>query len=96
MMPWEWINYTVDIETAGEFTAKLHYGTPMPSHTGMMLLVDGVTVGRFKLPRHKDPGFGVDQFTECSVKLPSGRHLITLIALSSGANMDYIDFTLNK
>ncbi|MBQ7649390.1 MAG: family 16 glycosylhydrolase [Victivallales bacterium] len=94
MMPWEWLNYTVDIETAGEYTAKLHYGTPMPSHVGMMLLVDGTEVGRFKLPRHKDSGFTVDQFTECSVKLPSGRHLITLIALSSGANMDYIEFTV--
>ncbi len=96
MAAWEWINYTVDIENAGEYTAKLHYGTPMPLHDGMILLVDGAIACRFKLPRHKDDGFGIDQFTECKVKLPAGRHLLTLIALSSGANMDYIEFKVEE
>ncbi len=96
LIAWEWLNYTVDIETAGEYNAKLHYGTPMPRNDGLLILVDGKKVGHFKLPRHKDDSFSVDQFSEIKVQLPAGRHVIKLIALSSGANMDYIEFTMNN
>ena len=96
----EWVNYTVDIEEDGDYSAILHYGTPMKNPRGIRLRLDGSLINLadggsdalFKVKRHDNDGFGVDTFLEIKVKLPKGRHILTLDALSSGVNMDYIEF----
>ena len=90
----EWVNYTVDIAEEGEYSAVLHYGTPMKNLRGVMFRLDGNPINRalFKVKRHDSDGFDVDSFLEIRVILPRGRHILTLHALSSGINMDYIEF----
>ena len=46
----EWINYTVEVRRSGSYQAKLLYGTPRKTRHGILLLVDGVPAGEFKLP----------------------------------------------
>ena len=97
----EWVNYTVDIAEEGEYTAVLHYGTPIKNRRGIRLRLDGnlTRVHDFlgnafvNVNQHDDEGVGVDSFLERKeVFLPKGRHILTLDALSSGINMDYIEF----
>ncbi|MBR4673692.1 MAG: family 16 glycosylhydrolase [Victivallales bacterium] len=96
----EWINYTVDIAEEGEYSAVLHYGTPMKHSRGVRLRLDGNLIKRsrydwdalFKVKSHDNDGFEVDSFLEIRTILPKGRHILTLDALSSGINMDYIEF----
>ena len=96
----EWINYTVDIAEEGEYAAILHYGTPMKHSRGVRLRLDGNLIKRsrydwdalFKVKSHDNNGFEVDSFLEIRAILPKGRHILTLDVLSSGINMDYIEF----
>ncbi len=68
--------------------------TPMKNLRGVMFRLDGNPINRalFKVKRHDSDGFDVDSFLEIRVILPRGRHILTLHALSSGINMDYIEF----
>ena len=84
----------------GEYSAILHYGTPMKHSRGVRLRLDGNLIKRsrydwdalFKVKSHDNDGFEVDSFLEIRTILPKGRHILTLDALSSGINMDYIEF----
>ena len=90
--PWEWINYTVDIQKAGKYKATLHYGTPMPFLKDALLLVDGTIVGRFAIRSHGGHTFQVDTESVAEIELPAGRHELKFLALSGGFNCNFIDF----
>ena len=92
----EWINYTVEVRKSGRYQAKLQYGTPVSNPHGIMLLVDGIDAGEFKLLPH-DPKFGysADSYAEIDgIELSKGKHVLTLLFCRSAVNLSHIDFQL--
>ncbi|MBR4673616.1 MAG: family 16 glycosylhydrolase [Victivallales bacterium] len=90
--PWEWMNYTVDIQKAAKYKVTLHYGTPLNYMKDALILLDGVIVGRFPIRSHGGNTFEVDTTSTVEIELPAGRHELKFLALSGGFNTDYIDF----
>ena len=94
IFPWEWMNYTVEVEKTGTYTAKISYGTPLLNRRGFLLLVNHNPAGEFPVLTHKQElGFGVTSISEVKgIKLQAGRNLLTLIAQSGGINIRDIEF----
>lgn len=78
----EWVNYTVDIAKSGMYVATFRYGTPIRSANEAILLVDGVCAGAFQLSTEA-AGWSPTLVSKIEVKLPAGRHVITLLLRSS-------------
>lgn len=92
----EWVNYTVDIQEAGSYTAVLHYGTwNEDAPKGVAILLDGEEIGYFKTPRGKN--FAARSLTSTlpEVILPAGRHELRLLLLRSSINIGGLEFKKN-
>ncbi|MFA6930049.1 MAG: family 16 glycosylhydrolase [Lentisphaeria bacterium] len=88
----EWINYTVDIQAAGNYTAELLYGTPFGGEQNVILFLDGKEIGMFRLFQHEAEHWGCDSLAEIQhLKLPDGRHHLTLLMIG-GFNMSTLEF----
>lgn len=88
----EWLNYTVQVRSAGLYQAVLKYGTPIPAPRGVLLLVDGHPAGEIPITAHAANHFGVDTESVLKgIKLTEGKHLLTLIFLRSGVNLSTLE-----
>ena len=80
IMPGEWINYTVDIKTAGKYRIDMRYGTAMQGHHAVYVVLDGNVVGALTFDYTDDADSWALNKTVAidDVELPSGRHVISL------------------
>jgi beta-glucanase (GH16 family) len=80
IMPGEWVNYTVDIKTAGKYRIEMRYGTAMQGHHAVYVVLDGETAGALKFDYTGDAdSWALDKTVAVDgVDLPSGRHVISL------------------
>ncbi len=92
----EWINYSVDIASAGRYTAMLDYGTPFGGSNELLLLLDGKKIGKFLLKKHDSENWQIDTRAELKdLELPAGKHLLTLV-IRGGYNMGSLEFVQQK
>ena len=97
-----WVEWTVDVPTAGRYALLLKYASPESAER--LVLLDGVELGRAKLPTTggysapdrddwavellRDP-----QGAPARVDLTAGRHLLRLANPDGrGCNLDYVEF----
>lgn len=80
----EWIKYTIDIQKAGRYRVKFHYGTPRDFGHRVDLLLDDKQIGTIgPLKQHKASHWGVDTVSETEVVLPAGRHVLRILFVGS-------------
>jgi PKD repeat protein len=85
----EWVNYTVNVVTAGEYTATFRTAAWNDGHT-ITLSVDGTPVGSAELANTGSSEAYVD--TTMSVSLSAGTHTLTVQFSGDGENLDYLSF----
>ena len=90
----EWMDYTVDVRTAGTYRVSLTYGTGNPVRNTVELSVDGVHRGTFDCPY---PGKW-DWSTQTAkplegLKMEKGRHVIRLL-VTGYLSIGEIEWTL--
>lgn len=92
----EWLKYTVDIESAGDYRAVLNYGTPVRGRDHRLyLFIDGIPepAGIFTLKPHKEPHWKCSEKAEIrTVRLPKGRHRLVLVPVGA-FNFSNLEFT---
>ncbi|WP_322743868.1 PKD domain-containing protein [Methanofollis aquaemaris] len=88
--PGEWLEYTVEIEEAGRYTAGFSLATPQAGKE-CILLVDGVVVGRVTAPN--TGGWGTYETIETGVDLPAGTHVLRVVFPQGWVNADAVTFT---
>lgn len=95
----EWLKYTVDIESAGDYRAVLNYGTPVRGRDHRLyLFIDGIPepVGIFTLKPHKEPHWKCSEHAVIgSLHLPKGRHRLVLVPVGA-FNFSNLEFTKNN
>jgi Domain of unknown function (DUF362)/Carbohydrate binding module (family 6) len=97
----EWLNFTVDVKTAGAYTLSIPYTSNGHGHISLTL-DGGRPLATIEIPSTNDPkdplawrqwhhwAFLTDAAT---VSLPAGRHVLTLkIEANGNMNLDSIDF----
>ena len=62
-----------------EFKVPFTYGTPDEGNHGVLIACDDDIVGRLKLHPHEYPDWRATTKGEVTVKLPAGRHVLTLL-----------------
>ena len=87
----EWLNYTVDIETAGTYQATLPYGTPSKGPFDVKLFLDDRETAVFSLTSQGARGHEINKQTTATLELPEGRHVLKVLFLAR-PNVQYIDF----
>jgi len=94
VFPWEWMNYTVDVEKTGTYSAKLSYGTPLLNRRGFLLLVNNKPAGEFPVVTHAlEKTWEITSISELKgIQLQAGRNVLTFIAQSGGINIRDIVF----
>ena len=75
----EWLRYTVDVAEAGEYQLVFTYGTPDEGNHGVLIACDDDIVGRLKLHPHEYPDWRATTKGAVTVRLPAGRHVLTLL-----------------
>ena len=86
----EWVNYTVQVATAGDYTATFRAASWGEGHI-IALSVDRTPAGTVVLANTGSPEVYVD--TVLSVSLPAGTHTLTLGFTGDGENLDRVTFT---
>lgn len=84
----DWLEYSVDIAEAGDYTATASVAT---SGSGSFKLsIDGKSVGEFDVT-----GSSYDDFIDVKKKvtLPAGKHILRLDVTKQYFDIDYINFT---
>ena len=93
MVSGEWINYTVEVEKAGEYEISLPYGTPYDTRQRLTLMLDQRHLTTLEIHPHAAAHFGCDTLATAPFHLPAGRHVITFVCLGS-FNFSNPTFTL--
>ena len=75
----EWLRYTVDVAQAGDYRLTFTYGTPSRMRHGVMFLCDGRKIGELSLRAHDNPTWASDTADEIVLRLPEGRHVLTVL-----------------
>ena len=75
----EWLRYTVDVAEAGEYKLVFTYGTPDSGAHRAVVACDDEIVAQFKLRRHEYPDWRSTTRAETALRLPAGRHVLTLL-----------------
>ena len=75
----EWLRYTVDVAEAGEYKLVFTYGTPDKGNHAVVIACDDNIVGRLKLHPHEYKDWRATTKAEAVVRLPAGRHVLTLL-----------------
>jgi len=94
----QWINYTVDVKTAGTYTMTVMITANNAPGGAISLDVDGVD----KTGVLKIPSTGYDHNWEqldnlAEITLPAGRHVLTFHVVDQGRmNLGHIDFALKQ
>ncbi|MDD3621012.1 MAG: PKD domain-containing protein [Methanofollis sp.] len=88
--PGEWLEYTVEIEEAGRYTAGFLLATTEDGKE-CVLSVDGSEVGRVTAPN--TGGWGTFETVETEVDLPAGIHILRLTFPQGWVNTDALTFT---
>ncbi|ACL15779.1 GDSL-type esterase/lipase family protein [Methanosphaerula palustris] len=86
----EWVNYTMQVATAGDYTAAFRAASWGDDHT-ITLSIDGTVAGTVVLADTGSSEVYAD--TAIPVSLPSGTHTLTLEFTGDGENLDYVVFT---
>ena len=82
LAPGEWLRFTVDVKAAGDYRLRFKYGTPMPAIHKVVFLCDCVEVGRLDLAASdEDDKWKVSAERETVVRMPAGRHALTVLTL---------------
>ena len=93
----EWLNYTVQVKTAGKYRVELQYGTPVYNPRCVLLLVDGKPAGEFILKENTQGSWAVNRKSVLKgIELPAGKHVLTLLFLRGAVNLSHMDFQLEK
>ena len=88
----DWLNYTVDVAEAGDYQVKATVGTGVRQYAGLRLFLDGQTLGRLPLDSFNNWKRGeTDECGETTVRLPAGRHVLT-VGIEGGLTIHAIDF----
>ena len=92
----EWLNYTVDVQQAGTYTAALHYGYPNKRPGSIRLFLDDkLEIADFTIVSKGAQNHTLDKTATATVQLPAGKHTLKLFFLCR-PNVDYLDFTLKQ
>lgn len=75
----EWLRYTVDVAAAGEYRLTFTYGTPDKGSHAVVVACDDAIVGRLRLRPHAYADWRATTKAEATVRLPAGRHVLTLL-----------------
>ena len=76
----EWLRYSIDVARAGEYRLTFTYGTPSRANHAVLFICDDVEVGRLTLLPHVYPDWRTTTRAETTVRLPAGRHVLTVFA----------------
>lgn len=74
----EWFNYTIEVAQAGVYEIEFPYGTPGHGTNRLDFFVDGYLTASAALEYHDGVGFERDRLATVRLKLPAGRHKLTL------------------
>ncbi|ACL17144.1 Carbohydrate binding family 6 [Methanosphaerula palustris E1-9c] len=85
----EWLTYTVDIPSAGWYTAFFNVASWADGRS-ITVSVDNTPVGTVQVPNTGDSTIFVD--VPMNLNLPAGSHVLKLSFTGSKQNIDYIDF----
>ena len=90
----EWLNYDVDVQTAGNYDLQLRVARGTTGNGALHLGIDGVNItGTVSIPDTGD----WSSYTTLTVKgipLSAGAHVLRLTFDSPGINVNWINFTL--
>ena len=75
----EWMRYTVDVSESGEYRLTFTYGTPDKGNHAVIIACDDDIVGRLALRPHEYADWRSTTKAETTVRLPAGRHALTLL-----------------
>ncbi len=97
VMPYEWVNYTVDIAKEGSYRAEMRYGTAHYGHHDVYVVVDGEAAGVFSFDYSGHAGKWTINSKSVieNIRLPAGRHVVSLY-FHSQLNVGSIEFVENK
>ena len=89
----EWLRYTVDVAEAGEYRLTFTYGTPDKGNHAVQVACDDDILGSLKLHPHEYSDWRSTTKGEMDVRLPAGRHVLTLLLFGQ---FNFSDFELSK
>ena len=88
----DWLNYTVDVEEAGEYELRAAVGTGVRQYAALRFFLDGMPLGRLAIDSFTRWKVGVrDDCGVTTVRLPAGRHVLTM-AIEGGLTIHAITF----
>ena len=87
----EWLEYTVNVEKAGEYAVVANYATSS-ENTGLKLYVDGETVSDGIVFPQGANWETYTAFDAGKVTLPAGEHVLKLEIVGNYVNIDWLDF----
>ena len=88
----EWLEYTVNIAEAGDYTVFASVATDN-STSGFTLSVDGESVAEFAL---SGSSFDTFEYVKANVELPAGEHVLRLTVTGDWFDIDYLAFAKGK
>jgi hypothetical protein len=88
----EWLEYTVNIAEAGDYTVFASVATDN-STSGFTLSVDGESVAEFAL---SGSSFDTFEYVKANVELPAGEHVLRLTVTGDWFDIDYLAFARGK
>ncbi|MEN6340945.1 MAG: carbohydrate-binding protein, partial [Methanospirillum sp.] len=87
----EWLTYTVNVASAGTYTASFNAANPDASTKAVDVYVDGAKTGTAQIGG--TGSFGTFRTFTLPVPLAAGTHQVKLVFTSERLNLDYIEFT---
>jgi beta-glucosidase len=89
----EWLNYTVNVTTAGTYTLQARIATPNAGET-FYIEIDGVNVTG-NITTTNTGGWGTWQTISVTTSsITAGQHIMTIMMGTGGFNLNYVKFNL--
>lgn len=87
----EWLEYTVDVKNAGEFTVKAAFATAS-ENAGVQLFVDDKAVSDSVIATQGEDWSTYVIETFKTSKIEAGEHVLKMVILGNYLNVDYLEF----